>query len=403
MADYAPLGTIAEVVLGKMLQPVQKKTTDRQMPYLRAAHVQPGGILDLDVTEKEMWFSETDAASLQLCAGDVVVVEGGAGVGRSAYLRRALPGWGFQNSILRLRGESADDGRYLAYALSSALDSGSIAAACDAATLAHFTAEKVGRFRVPFHDPASRRIIADYLDRETGEIDAMVAKMNELRAVLIMRREHAVSHALFGEGGYASLGYIVDCLPGFAFPSTGYTTDDSEIPLLRGVNVKPHGLDWSDAAYWPRDRADALEAYMLAPDDVVLGMDRPFIGSGTRVVQIEVDDPKMLLVQRVLRVRPATGANARFIYHALRSIEFREYATPEATGISVPHISEGQVRNFRMPLPTLDEQRRIADHLDEVTGRIDVMLAKAAELKTLLIERRAALITDVVTGRKKVA
>jgi type I restriction enzyme S subunit len=30
-------------------------------------------------------------------------------------------------------------------------------------------------------------------------------------------------------------------------------------------------------------------------------------------------------------------------------------------------------------------------------------LAKVAELKELLLERRAALITDVVTGRKEVA
>lgn len=57
-----------------------------------------------------------------------------------------------------------------------------------------------------------------------------------------------------------------------------------------------------------------------------------------------------------------------------------------------------------MPVPpTLDEQKSIADHLDEVTGKIDAMLAKVAELKSLLTERRAALITDVVTGRKEVA
>ena len=57
----------------------------------------------------------------------------------------------------------------------------------------------------------------------------------------------------------------------------------------------------------------------------------------------------------------------------------------------------------RVPVPPREEQRRIADHLDEVTGKIDAMLAKVAELKSLLIERRAALITDVVTGRKAVA
>ena len=51
---------------------------------------------------------------------------------------------------------------------------------------------------------------------------------------------------------------------------------------------------------------------------------------------------------------------------------------------------------------SLEEQQRIADHLDEVTGRIDAMHATIDELKALLVERRAALITDVVTGQKKV-
>ena len=56
-----------------------------------------------------------------------------------------------------------------------------------------------------------------------------------------------------------------------------------------------------------------------------------------------------------------------------------------------------------VPLPPLDEQIRIADRLDEATARIEAMLAKVAELKSLLLERRAALITDVVTGKKEVA
>ena len=56
-----------------------------------------------------------------------------------------------------------------------------------------------------------------------------------------------------------------------------------------------------------------------------------------------------------------------------------------------------------VPLPPLDEQVRIADELDASTARIDAMLAKVDDLKALLLERRAALITDVVTGRKEVA
>ena len=59
--------------------------------------------------------------------------------------------------------------------------------------------------------------------------------------------------------------------------------------------------------------------------------------------------------------------------------------------------------NLRIPLPSITEQEATVVHLDEAIGQIDTMLAKVAELKELLIERRAALITDVVTGRKAVA
>lgn len=249
----------------------------------------------------------------------------------------------------------------------------------------------------------NQRVIADYLDRETGEIDAMIAKMDELEDTLEVRRERVIDDALFTSAPRATLGHVLDCLPGYAFPSGEFTSNEHEMPLLRGVNVKPGGLDWTESVYWPLADVGRLESYLIVPGDIVLGMDRPFVESGTRVVRVTLKDPISLLVQRVLRVRPVGETSAQFIYYALRSRAFRDYVTPETTGISVPHISEGQVRGFRLPIPTPKEQRRIADHLDEVTGKIDAMLAKVAELRSLLIERRAALITDVVTGRKAVA
>ena len=66
-------------------------------------------------------------------------------------------------------------------------------------------------------------------------------------------------------------------------------------------------------------------------------------------------------------------------------------------------LSSDKAKNLPIPDMSLDEQQRIADHLDEVTGRIDAMLTKIDEFKAILAERRAALISDVVTGRKKAA
>ena len=191
------IGLMLDVKLGKMLQTKSKSSTDRLQPYLRAAHIQPGGRLDLEIDTKEMYFSERESETLSLRAGDAVIVEGGAGFGRAAYLTEDMPGWGFQNSIIRLRGASADT-RYAVYALQAALESGEIAIACNAATFAHFTAEKVESFRIPYHGTDEHRRIADHLDEVTGRIDAMLATIDELKALLVERRAALITDVVTG-------------------------------------------------------------------------------------------------------------------------------------------------------------------------------------------------------------
>lgn len=196
------IGMMVDVTLGKMLQTSPKSPTDQLQPYLRAAHVQPGGRLDFDVPHKEMWFSAKESSAIDLRSGDAVIVEGGAGFGRAAFLESDLTGWGFQNSIIRLRGSSPDT-RFLVYALHAALGAGEIAVACNAATFAHFTAEKVESFRVPFHVPAERARIADHLDEVTGKIDAMLAKVAELKSLLIERRAALITDVVTGRKAVA--------------------------------------------------------------------------------------------------------------------------------------------------------------------------------------------------------
>ena len=191
------IGLMLDVKLGKMLQTEPKSPTDRLQPYLRAAHIQPGGRLDLAIDTKEMYFSEYEAEALSLRAGDAVIVEGGAGFGRAVCLTEDRPGWGFQNSIIRLRGVSSDT-RYAVYALQAALESGEIAIACNAATFAHFTAEKVEGFRIPYHGTDEHQRIADHLDEVTGLIDAMLATIDELKALLVERRAALIPDVVTG-------------------------------------------------------------------------------------------------------------------------------------------------------------------------------------------------------------
>lgn len=196
-----PMGVVkhlGKVTLGKMLASAETSSASIEAGYLRAANVQPHGVLDLaDI--KTMWFTPSEARSLTLIRGDVVVVEGGqGGFGRAAFIQRDLPGIAFQNSINRVRPDASGDGRFIAYSLIHARSTGFMHAYCDVVSMPHLTAEKLSNFpiRMPPFDEQQR--IADELDAATSRIDAMTEAANESIALMQERRSALISAAVTG-------------------------------------------------------------------------------------------------------------------------------------------------------------------------------------------------------------
>ena len=68
-------------------------------------------------------------------------------------------------------------------------------------------------------------------------------------------------------------------------------------------------------------------------------------------------------------------------------------------GSTIRTIGMGGLKDFRIPLPPLDEQRRIVEYLDQETPKIDTLIAETKRFVELSKERRSALITAAVTGQ----
>lgn len=264
-----------------------------------------------------------------------------------------------------------------------------------------------------------QRAIADFLDRETARIDTLIEEQQRLIEMLRERRKAVVEQAVFGglEGAQSrdnvepwlpptpchwrvvQLGLVSDTLAGYAFTSDGFITDEDQVRLLRGVNVKPGRIDWADTVFWDVDASPVPPEFVLQEGDLVFGMDRPFVGGGVRVAAMSQDDLPALLLQRVMRVRPEEDATRAYIRYVMSTDAFLDYLQPLFTGVSVPHVSEWQVRKFKMPFPPLNEQKKIAAHLDVQVARIGTLMAEAERFIELSRERRSALITAAVTGQ----
>jgi len=81
-------------------------------------------------------------------------------------------------------------------------------------------------------------------------------------------------------------------------------------------------------------------------------------------------------------------------------------ARPEIINMSYgggqPNISQELIKSFRVPVPPINEQQLIVQHIESECSRIDFKKARTEELIELLTEYRTALISEAVTGKIKV-
>lgn len=125
------------------------------------------------------------------------------------------------------------------------------------------------------------------------------------------------------------------------------------------------------------------------------GGDLDKLGRGT-VWQGELD--RCLHQNHIFAVRPdAQRLSGRFLAYVTQSLYGRHYF--ESTGTKTTNLAStnsSKIQSFPLPLPPLDEQRRIADFLDAETSHLDLLAGKRDLQLGLLKRRRFSLVREVL-------
>ena len=276
----------------------------------------------------------------------------------------------------------------------------------------NLNANTVARFRIPLPPLTEQSRIADFLDEETGEIDRVVGVLDELIEELDVRRSNTIrekmdeARELTIESGIATipdLGYEAVLIRRGISPA--YLEDGDEEPgsSIRVVNQKcirsGSRIDYSLARRNDLSKKAVNKDLLIRPGDILINSTGTGTLGRTALVR-EVDEPTTF-DSHVTLVRPKSSVDGGFLgYFMLNSEDILVLESRGST--NQIELSQNTVSWLELPLPSLDEQRRIADYLDEETSRIDNTKATATELREELIARRKAIITEYVTGQKRV-
>ena len=196
-----------------------------------------------------------------------------------------------------------------------------------------------------------------------------------------------------------ALGEWVEITSGFAYPSGNFSQTEVGPFLVRGDNIGHGDLRRGDGrSYWWGGDVD--ERYLLRRDDVVVAMDRPWISAGLKFAVVREDFVPALLVQRVARLRAASGCDQKFLAYVIRDQQFAQYVQSVQTGTGIPHISATQIADYRSELPDLATQTAIADVLGALDDKI---AANEREIRLLDDLTHALTAAALVRGQRQIA
>lgn len=92
------------------------------------------------------------------------------------------------------------------------------------------------------------------------------------------------------------------------------------------------------------------------------------------------------------------GVDYEYMFYTLESADYSNYIT----GSAQPKLSQANLEQQELPIPSLSEQQSIATYLDKKCAAIDASISKAQHQVDLLQEYKLSLITEVVTGKRNV-
>ncbi|MGP3442918.1 restriction endonuclease subunit S [Micrococcus sp. TCR-5] len=247
----------------------------------------------------------------------------------------------------------------------------------------------------------TQRRIADYLDRETATIDALIEKQRALAGALRERRSAAIEHALQAAADRRLLlKRLVSRVDQGISPDTSSATGLEDIWVLKS-GASNDGFFNEEASKPVPESVTVPLGIELHEGDLVVsrasGSPR-LVGSAAIVGQLS---RRLVLSDKNFRLVPSQNVWVRYLYRALNSQIYREQVLRSISGAEglANNLPLSKLMNFTVPVPPLEEQREIADHLDRETATIDALIAKAERFIELARERRAALITAAVTGQ----
>jgi type I restriction enzyme S subunit len=321
-----------------------------------------------------------------------------------------------QNHVFAVRPHSVRPSWLNLYTSSMQANAYFISRSKQSTNLASISSSNLMELMVPITSDIETTQIIHFLEIETAKIDALITEQQRLIQLLEEKRQAMISHAVtkgltpdipmkdsggewFGEvpehWKTCKLSYVADVIdPNPSHRNPEYT--NSGFPFISTIEFRPNGaIDFDAPRRVSEDTVREQEERCRFREGSLAFSRKGTIGA----VRELPTAPRFALLDSLCVINPSATCTSQYLRLYLESLSCEKQLESLMRGAALPQVSVGDVRRLCLPLPPHDEQQAIADYLRAFVARLDKLIEAASSSRTLLQERRSALISAAVTGQ----
>lgn len=282
-------------------------------------------------------------------------------------------------------------------------------------------ASDIRKERIPVPSYKEQIAIVKYLEAQCTNIDKVIAAqekrvelLRELKQTIITR---AVTHGInpdvklkdsvakwIGQipehWEILKVKYIASLYGRIGF--RGYNQSDIVLEGEGAITLSPSNMkemmNYNSCTYL------SWHKYYESPEIMIKDGDILFVKTGsTYGKSVLVDNlPMEATINPQIVVFKDFKCHNKFLSYVLKTPYIRAQVDNTVIGSTIPTISQEKIKNYCIALPPLSEQCEICEYIEKKTIKIDSSLSIALHQIDLLKEYKQSLITEVVTGKRKV-
>ena len=258
---------------------------------------------------------------------------------------------------------------------------------------------------LPFIPLSEQQQIVSFLDTKTSLIDSLIEKIQRKIELLKEKRTSLINEVVtkglnpnveMKDSGVEWIGEIPSHWEITKMKYGVNHLSEKGKPEKSDIKISPENVESDTGVCFNLYSEHESEGMRFQSGDILLNKLRLYL---KKILYTEYDG---FSLGEMIVLRTNNKLNNKYFYQLLFSQGLIDLLDSQSTGIKLPRVSPDVILNTEIVYPPLNEQQQIVDYLDEQTGLIDKTVSIEEKRIELLKEYRQSLISEVVTGKRKV-